>query len=167
MVFLVVMYRCESWTTKAEHQGIDTFELWCWRRLLSPLDSEKIKSVILKGNQPWLFIGRTDAEAKAPVPWPPDTKSWLIGKDPNAGKDDWGQEKGKIEDEMFGWHHWLNGHEFEETPGDSEGQVSLECCSSLGHRVRHGLATDQQYLKAKQRRAFVDKRIGLNTNALK
>ena len=134
MVFLVVMYRCESWTTKAEHQGIDTFELWCWRRLLSPLDSEKIKSVILKGNQPWLFIGRTDAEAKAPVPWPPDTKSWLIGKDPNAGKDDWGQEKGKIEDEMFGWHHWLNGHEFEETPGDSEGQVSLECCSSLGHK---------------------------------
>ena len=93
---------------------------------------KEIKTVNPKGNQPWIFIGRTDAEAEAPVLWPPVVKNWLTGKDPDAGKD-WGQEeKGMTEDEMIGWHHWLNGHEFEQTPGDSEGQGSLVCCSPWG-----------------------------------
>ena len=93
---------------------------------------KEIKTVNPKGNQPWIFIGRTDAEAEAPILWPPDVKNWLTGKDPDAGKD-WGrEEKGMTEDEMIGWHHWLNGHEFEQTPGDSEGQGSLVCCSPWG-----------------------------------
>ena len=87
-----------------------------------------------KGNQPWIFTGRTDAEAKVPILWPPDTRSWLIGKDPDAGKDWEQEEKGMTEDEMVGWHHWLNGHGFEPTPGDSEGQRSLACCGSWGCR---------------------------------
>ena len=117
MVFPVVMYGCESWTIKkAEHQRIDAFELWCWR---SPLDSKAIRPVNPKGNQPWLFLGRTDPEAL--ILWPPDVKSWLTGKDPNA-ENDWRQEeKGMTEDEMVGWQHGLNGHEFEPTPGDGEG----------------------------------------------
>ena len=87
----------------------------------SPLDIKEIKPVNPKGNKPGLFIGRTDAEAEAPILWPPDVKSQLTGKDPDAGKD-WGQkEKGTTEDEMVGWHHWLNGHEFEQTLGDCEG----------------------------------------------
>ena len=104
---------------------IDTFELWGWRRLLSPLDSKEIKSVNPKGNQSWIFIGRTDAEAEAPISWPPDAKSRLIGKDPDARKE-WGQEERRAaaEDEM---DHRLNGHEFEQAPGDSEGQGSLFC----------------------------------------
>ena len=110
----------------------DAFELWCWRRLESPLDCKKIKPVNSKGNQSWIFIGRTDAEAEAPILWSPDGKSRLIGKDPDAGKD-WGQKvKGVTEDEMAGWHHWLNGHEFEQTPGDSDGQGSLLCYSPQG-----------------------------------
>ena len=81
----------------------------CWRRLLSPLDCKEIQPVHPKGDQSWVFIGRTDAEAETPLFWPPDVKSWIIGKDPDAGKD-WGQEeKGTTEDEMVGWHHWLNG----------------------------------------------------------
>ena len=104
MVFPVVMYGCESWTIKkAECWRIDAFELWFWRRLLSPLDS-KIKPVNPKGNQPWKFIGRTDAEADAPILWPPDVKSWLIRKDPDTGKDWEQEEKGVTEDEMVGWH---------------------------------------------------------------
>ena len=99
----------------------------------SPLDS-KIKPVSPKGNSPWIFIGRTDAEAEAPIFWPPDVKSWLTGKDPGAGKDWEQEEKRTTEDEMVGWHHQLNGHEFEETPGDSEGQESLVCCSPRGHK---------------------------------
>ena len=85
-------------------------------------------------NQYWISIGKTVAEAEAPILWPPDVKSWLIGKDSDAGKD-WGQEeKGVSEDEMVGWHHWLNGHEFEQTLGDSEGQGSLACCRPWGHK---------------------------------
>ena len=92
----------------------------------------KIKPVNPKGNQSWIFIGQTDAEAEAPIPWPPDAKNWLTGKDPDAGKD-WGEvEKGATEDEMVGWHHQLNGHEFEETPGDSNRQESLVCWSPWG-----------------------------------
>ena len=90
------------------------------KTLKSPLDSKEIKPVDPEGNWPWIFIGRTDAEAEAPIPWPPDAKSRLIGKDPDAGKD-WGQEeKWVTEDEMIGWHHWFIGNEFEQTPGDSE-----------------------------------------------
>ena len=102
MFFPVVMYGCESWTIKmAEHWRIDAFKLWCWRRLDNSLDSKEIKAVNPKGNQPWIFIGRTDAEAEAPVLWPPNTKSWLIGKNPDGGKQDWRQkEKGAAEDEM-------------------------------------------------------------------
>ena len=93
MVFPVVMYGCESWTIKkTEHRRIDAFELWCWRRLESPLDCKEIKLVNPQGNQPWIFIGRTDAEAETPILWPPDVKNWLIGKDPDAGKD-WRQEE--------------------------------------------------------------------------
>ena len=96
------------------------------KTLESPLDCKEIKPVSPKGNQSWIFIGRTDAEA--PVLWPPDAKSWLIRKDTDAGKD-WMQEKGTTEDGMVGWHHWLNGHEFEQTLGNNEGQGSLVCCS--------------------------------------
>ena len=89
------------------------------------------ESLRLQGDQAWIFIGRTDADAEAPILWPPDAKNWLIGKDPDAGKD-WGQENGTTEDETVGWHHWLNGHEFEQTLEDSEGQGSLVCCESTG-----------------------------------
>ena len=104
----------ESWTIKkAEHWRIDAFELWCWRKLESPLDSKEFQPVHPKGNQSWIFIGRTDAEAETPILWPPDAKNWLIWKDPDAGKDWRQEEKGMTEDEMIEWHHWLNGHEFE------------------------------------------------------
>ena len=120
MVFPVVIYGCKGWTIKkAECQRIDAFELW-W-----PLDCKEIKPVNPIGNQLWIFIGRTDAQAEAPILWLPDGKSWFIGKDPDAAKD-WRQEKGSIE--MVGWHHWLDGHEFEQTPGGGDGQGSLICC---------------------------------------
>ena len=89
---------------------------------------------ICSADQPWIFIGGTDAKAEAPIIWPPDAKSQLIGKDPDAGKD-WGlEEKWTTENEMVGWHHWLSGHEFEQTLGDSEGQRSLECYSLYGNK---------------------------------
>ena len=135
-IFTVIMYGCESWTLKkAEHWRIDTFELWCWRRMLrAPLDCEEIKPVSPKGNPPWIFTGRTDAEAEALVPWPLDMKNWLTGKDSDAGRD-WGQEqKGTTEDEMAGWHHRLDGHDFGWTPGVGDGQGGLACCSSWGRK---------------------------------
>ena len=111
---------------------------WCFKivvlekTLESPLDYKEIQPVHPKGNQHWIFIGRTDAEA--PIIWSPGAKSWLIGKDPNAWKD-WGQEeKWTTEGEMFGWHHWLNGHELEQTQGDGEWQGSLACCSPWCHK---------------------------------
>ena len=100
---------------------------------------------ITKGSQSWISIGRTDAKAEIPMLWPPVAKNRLIRKDPSAGKD-WGQEKtGMSEDETVGWHHWLNGHEFEQALGDGEGQVSLACSSQWGHRVGHDWATEQQH----------------------
>ena len=100
----------------------------------SPLDCKEIKPVNPKGNQSGIFIGRTDAEAETPILWPPDAKSWLIRKDPDAGKV-WGQEeKGTTEDEMEGWHHRLSGHEFEQALGVGDGQGSLACCSPCAHR---------------------------------
>ena len=93
MVFPVVMYGCGNWTVKkAEHQRIDAFELWCWRRLESPLDCKEIQPVHPKGDQSWVLIGRTDVEAETPVLWPRDVKSWLIWKDPGVGKD-WGRRR--------------------------------------------------------------------------
>ena len=104
------------------------------KNLESPLDHKEIKPVISKGNQSWMFIGRTDAEAEGPILWPPDAKNWLLGKDPDAGKDRRQEEKGTTEDEMLVWHHWLNGHKFEQTPGDNEGQGSVVGCSPWGHK---------------------------------
>ena len=116
MEFPVVMYGCKNWTIKkAEHQRIDALELWYWvleKTLENPLDCKEIKPVHPKGNQSWIFIGRTDIEAETPILWPPDVKKWLTGKDPDAGKN-WRREEGTTEGEMVGWHHWLNGHEFE------------------------------------------------------
>ena len=126
------MYGCERWTIKkAECRRIDAFELWCWKRFL---DCNDIKRVYPKRNESWIFIGRTDVEDEAPILWPPDAKSWLTGKDPDAGKDWRQEEKETIKDEMVGWHHRLNGHEFEQALGDSEGQGSLACCSPWGHK---------------------------------
>ena len=102
------------------------------KTLESPLDC-KVKPISPKSKQPWMFIGRTDAEAEAPILWPPHVKSRLIGKDPDAGKDWRQEEKGTTEDEIVGWHHWLNGCEFEQAPGDGDGQESLVCCSPWGH----------------------------------
>ena len=120
----------ESWAQKN----------WCFwtvvleKTLVNPLDCKEIQPVHPKGNQSWMFIGRTDAEAKTPVLWPSNAKSWLIWKDPDAGKD-WGQEeKGTTEDETVGWHHRLDGHEFEQALGDGDGQRSLVCCSPWGQK---------------------------------
>ena len=100
------------------------------KTLQSTLDWKEIPPVHPKGDQSWVFIARTYVEAETPILWPPDAKSWLIGKDPDAGKD-WGQEKkGTTKDEMVGWHHWLNGHGFGSTPGVGDGQGDLACCGS-------------------------------------
>ena len=131
MVFPIVMYGCESWTIKkAERRRIDAFELWCWRRPESSLDCKEIKRVNPKRSQPWIFIRKTDAEAL--IHWPPDAKNWLIGKDPDAGKDWRQEEKGTTEDEMAGWHHQPDRHEFEQAPGAGDGQGGLAGC---GYRV--------------------------------
>ena len=117
IIFPVVMYECESWVIKkAEHQRIDAFELWTVvleKTLESPLDSKEIQPISPKGNQSWIFIGRTDAEAETLKLWAPVVKNWLIWKEPNSWKDWRWEEKGSIEDEMVGWHRQLNGHEFE------------------------------------------------------
>ena len=129
------MYNCESCTVKSpECWRIGAFELWCWRRLKSPLDCKEIKPVHPKGNQTWIFIERTDAEAEAPILWSSEMKSWLIRKDSDAGKD-WGQEEKRVsEDETAGWYHWCSGHELEQTLGGGEGQGGLACCSAWGRR---------------------------------
>ena len=120
----------ESWALKN----------WCFwtvvleKTLESPVDCKQIQPVKLKGNQSWIFIGRTDAEAESPILWPPDVKNWLIVKDPDAGKD-WSQEvKGMTEDEMVRWHHQLYGHEYEQAPRVGNGQGSLASCSPWGHK---------------------------------
>ena len=129
-LFPVVMYGCKSWTIKKAE-----WKNWCFwpvvlaKTLESPSDCKEIQPVHPKGSQSWIFIGRTDVEAETPILWPLDTKSWLTGKDPDAGKDWRQEEKGTTEDEMVGWHHWLNEHEFEQAPGVGDGQRSLACCS--------------------------------------
>ena len=112
---------------------------WCFwtvvleKTLENSLDCKEILPVNPKGNQSWIFIERTDADGEAPILWPPYMKSWLVRKDYDAGKDWRQKEKGTTEDEMVGWHHRMDGHEFEQTPGDGEGQESLACCSLWGH----------------------------------
>ena len=146
MVFPVVMYGWESWTIKkADRQRIDAFWTVVLEKILeSPSDCKVIQPVHPKGNQSWMFIGRTDAEAETPVFWPPDEKSWLIGKDPDAGKDWRWEEKGMTEDEMVGWHHRLDGHEFEHALGDG-GTGKTGVLQSVGsQRVRCDWKTEQQ-----------------------
>ena len=104
------------------------------KTLESPLKSKEINQSILKEISPEYSLEGTDAEAEAPILWPPDAKNWLIGKDPDAGKDWRQEEKGMTEDEMVGWPHQLNGHEFEQTPGDGDGQGDLVCCGPQGHK---------------------------------
>ena len=133
MVFPVVIV----WMWELDYKESWVQKNWCFwtvvleKALESPLGSKKIQPAHAKGNQSWIFIGRTDAEAEAPILWPPDVKNWLIGKDPDAGKD-WRQER--REDEMVGWHHQLNGHEFEQALGVGDGQQSLACCSPWGRK---------------------------------
>ena len=123
----------ESWALKN----------WCFwtvvleKTLESPLDCKEIQPVYHKGNQSWIFIGRTDAEAETPVLWPPDAKNWFIGKDPDARKDWRQEEKGTTENEIFGWHHRLNGHEFKQTLGVGDGQEGQACCSPWCHKESH------------------------------
>ena len=128
------------WMWELDHKEGWVPKNWCFwtvvleKTLESPLDSKGIKSISPKGNQPWIFIGRSDAKATAPILWPADVKKWLIRKDPDAGKD-WRQdEKGMTEDEIVGWHHWLYIHEFEQALGDFEGQGSLACFSPWGQK---------------------------------
>ena len=143
---------CREWWGHCRSSGFSCGHVWMWeldceeswaqknrcfwtvvleKMLESPLDCKEIQPVHPKGNQSWLYIGRTDAEAETPILWPPDAKNWLIGKDPNVGKD-WRQEKGMTEDEMVGWGHWLYGHEFQQALGTGDGQGSLVCCSPWG-----------------------------------
>ena len=134
MDFPVVMYGYESWTIrKAEHQR-PFWTVVLEKALESPLDCKEIQPVHSKGNQSWVVTGKTDDEAEAPILWPPDRKSWLIWKDPNAGKDWRQEEKGTTEDEMVGWHHCSNSCPLSQTLGDSEGQERLVCCNPWGHK---------------------------------
>ena len=131
----------ESWAPKNRCFWTVVLE----KTLENPLDCKEIKPVNPKGNRPWIFIGRADAEA--PKFRPPDLKSWLTGKDPDAGKDWRQEEKGMTEDKMVGWYLWLNGHKFEQALRDGEGQRSLACCSPWGsQRAGHDLATEQQQI---------------------
>ena len=138
----------EPWTFSSSHVWMWELDYneswapknWCFwtvvlgKTLESPLDCKEIQPVHSEGGQPWVFTGRTDVEAETPMLWSPVAKNWLICKDSDPGKD-WGQEeKGMTEDEMAGWHHWLNEHEFGWTPGVGDGQGGLVCCSSWGHK---------------------------------
>ena len=128
----------ESWVPKNWYFWTVVLE----KTFESLLDCNEIKPVYPKGKQSWIFIRRTDAEAEALILWPHDAKNWLIGKDPDAGKD-WGlEEKGTRDDEMVGWHHQLNGHEFGWTPGVGNGQGGLKCCCPWVHNVGHNWATE-------------------------
>ena len=128
------------WMWELDYKESWELKNWCFwtvvleKTLESPLDCKEIQPVHPKGDQSWVFIGRTDAKAETPILWPPHVKSWLIGKDSDAGRD-WGQEeKGTTEDEMAGWHHWLNGRESEWTLGVGDGQGDLACWDSWGHK---------------------------------
>ena len=120
------------WMWELDYKESWVLKNWCFwtvvleKTLESPLDFKEIQPVHPKGNQSWVFIGRTDIEAETPILWPPDVKNWLIGKDSDAGKDWRQEEKGTTDDEMVGWHHWLNGHEFGWTPGNPQYSVSMD-----------------------------------------
>ena len=132
----------ESWVLKN----------WCFwavvleKTLESPLDCKESQLVHSKGNESWIFIGRTDAEAETSILWPLDMKNWLTGKDPDAGQDWRQEEKGTREDEMVGWHHQLHGHEFEQALGVGDEQGGLVCCSPCGCRVRHDWVTELNWI---------------------
>ena len=136
MVFPVVMYGCESWDCEDSWAPKN----WCFwtvvleKSLESPLDCKEIQPVHSKRDQSWLFFGRNDAKAETPILWQPHAKSWLIVKDSDAGRDWRQEEKGTTEDEMAGWHHRLDGHEFGWTPGAGDGQGGLACCNSWGRK---------------------------------
>ena len=128
------------WVWELDHEENWAPKNWCFwtvvleKTLEGPLDYKEIQPVHPKGNQFWMFIGRTDVDAETPILWPPDVRNWLIWKDPDAGKDQRREEKATTEDEMAGWHHGLNGRESEWTPGDGDGQGGLVCCNSWGHK---------------------------------
>ena len=151
---------------RAECWQIDAFELWCWRRLLRvPLDCKEIQPIHPQGNQSWIFIGRTDAEAETPILWPPDVKSRLTGKDPDAGKDGRQEEEG--DDRWWNgwmasptqWHHWLNGHEFEQTPGDPGGAwyAAVHGVSKSWTQLNDWTTTMTSYSINKSRNIFINK----------
>ena len=129
---------CHVWMWELDHKQGWVLKNWCFLTVVLEetlerlLDSKEIKPVNPKGNQSWIFIGRTDAEAEAPILWPPDARSWLSRKDPGAGNDWRQEEKGMTEEEMVGWHHQLSKHEFKQALGVGDGQGSLACCSSWG-----------------------------------
>ena len=134
------LYHKESWVPN----NLCFWTVVLEKTLESPLGCKEIQLVHPKGDKSWMFISRTDDETGAPILWPPDAKSWLIRKDPDTGKDWRQEEKGMIKDEMVGWHHWLNGHEFEQVLGVRDGQGSLVCCSPWGlQRVRHNWVYEQ------------------------
>ena len=161
------------WMWELDHKENWAPKNWCFwtvvleKTLESSLDSKEIQPVNPKGNQSWIFIGRIDAEAETPILWPPDAKNWLIGKDPDAGKDWTQEEKGTTEDEMVDWHHWLNGHEFEQAVGIGDGWGSLVCCSPCG--VRHNWVTELNWwrkLKITQPDEKTDHVLGLKVSIL-
>ena len=148
------------WMWEMDHKEGWVLKNWCFLTVVlektpeSPLDSKEIKPVNPKGNQPWIFIGRTEAEAEAPILWPPDAKNSLIPKDPDAGKYWRQEEKGMTEDKMLGCHHWLDGPKFEQAPGDGEGQGSHMLQSMGSQRVRHNEATEQQQQRFMKQQIF-------------
>ena len=147
--------RSHVWMRELDYKEIWVLKNWCFwtvvleKTLESPLDCKEIQPVHPKGAQSWIFIGRTDAEAETSILWPPDAKNWLIGKDPDAGKDWRQEEKGTTDNEMVGWHHQLDGHEFEQAPGVGNRQGCLACCSPWGRRVRHNWATELNWCYGK------------------
>ena len=136
------------WMWELDYKESWVLKNWCFwtimeKTLESPLDCKEIQPVHPKGDQSWVFIGRTNVEDETPILWPPDVKNWLIGKDPDAGKDWRQEEKGTTEDGLVGWHHLLYGHEFEHAPGVGDGHGGLVCCSPWGsQRVRHDWVTE-------------------------
>ena len=145
-VYLVKAVVFHVWMWELDYKESWVPKNWCFwtvvseKTLESPLDCRKIRAVHPKGDQSWVFIGRTDVDAETPILWPPDTKSWLIWKDPDAGKDWRQEEKGTTEDEMVGWHHRLNGYGFGWTLGVGDGQGGLACCGSWVAKSRTWLS---------------------------
>ena len=135
IVKAMFFFSSHVWMWELDYKESWALKNWCFwtvvfeKTLESPLDFKEIQPVHPKGNQSWIFIGRTDAEGETPILWPPDVQKWLIGKHPDAGKDWRWEEKGMTEDEMVGWHHQLNGPRFEQAPGVGDGRGSLACCS--------------------------------------